>query len=104
MPEINLPEVRLKDKLPEGLRDVTMDDIQKAMPDFNLPSIDFGREARKVREATERAAKDVGKQADKAAKSAGKQADKMARDAQKAAGKQAGKVGKAAHDALPRRG
>ena len=46
MPDITLPEVRLRDKLPEGLRDMTMDDIQKAIPEVKLPRFDIGREVR----------------------------------------------------------
>jgi hypothetical protein len=74
MPDISLPEVRLKDKLPEGLRDMTMEDIQRAMPDVHLPRFDLGREARRVR-----------KDAEKAVARAAKEAEKAAREAQKSA-------------------
>ncbi|HVL53338.1 MAG TPA: hypothetical protein VM344_03675, partial [Vitreimonas sp.] len=86
MPDLSVPEMRLKDRLPEGLRDMTMDDIQNAMPDVRLPKFD-------------RAAK----QAEKAAAQAAKQAEKAARSLEKAAGKQAGKAAKAVENALPRR-
>ena len=81
MPDISLPEVRLKDKLPEGLRDMTFDDIQKAMPEVHLPKIDLGRDAAKARKA----------------------AEKAARDAQKSAGREAAKAVRAVEHALPRR-
>src|SRR4051812_26613923 len=42
MPDISLPEVHLPDfRLPEGLRDMNREDIQKAMPDVRLPKIDL---------------------------------------------------------------
>jgi len=42
MPDISLPEVHLPDfKLPEGLRDMNREDIQKAMPDVRLPKFDL---------------------------------------------------------------
>jgi hypothetical protein len=74
MPDISLPEVRLKDKLPEGLRDMNMGDIQRAMPDVHLPRIDLGREARRVR-----------KDAEKAVARAAREAEKAAREAQRSA-------------------
>jgi hypothetical protein len=92
MPDISLPEVRLKDKLPEGLRDMTFDDIQKAIPEVHLPKIDLGRDAAKARKAAE-----------KAAQKAAKEAEKAARDAQKVAGREAAKAARAVEQALPRR-
>lgn len=42
MPEISMPEVKLpKLHLPEGLRDMTADDIAKAMPDVKLPKVEI---------------------------------------------------------------
>jgi hypothetical protein len=81
MPDISRPEVRLKDKLPEGLRDMTMDDIQRAMPEVHMPRMDLGRSARKARKGAERAA----------------------RDAQKAAAREAANVSRAVGKALPQR-
>ncbi len=88
MPDISLPEVRLKGKLPEGLRDLTVDDIQRAMPDVHLPNIDLGRETRKL-----------GRDARKAAR----QAERATREARKTAAKEAGKAARAVEKALPRR-
>lgn len=99
MPDISMPEVRLRDKLPEGLRDMTMDDIQKALPDVHLPRLDIGREARSVGKAAERASRT----AEKAASTAAKQADKAARGAQKAASREAGKAVRVIENALPRK-
>ena len=88
MPDISLPEVRLKGKLPEGLRDLTIDDIQKAMPDVHLPTVDLGRETRRLGADARRAAK---------------QAERTAREARKAAAKEAGKAARAVEQVLPRR-
>ena len=93
MPDISLPEVRLKDKLPEGLRDVTVEDIQKAIPEvhlpkFELPRMDLGRESQKAAREAAKAAKGV---------------EKATRNAQKAAAKEAAKAAKAVEQALPRR-
>jgi hypothetical protein len=42
MPDISLPEVHLPDfKLPEGLRDMNREDIQRAMPDVRLPRFEL---------------------------------------------------------------
>jgi hypothetical protein len=90
MPDISLPEVRLKDRLPEGLRDMTIDDIQKAIPEVHLPRIDLGRDAAKARQAAE-----------KAAAKAAKQAEKAARDAQKSASREAAKAARNVEHALP---
>lgn len=84
MPEISMPEVRLKDKLPEGLRDVSVEDIQKAFPEVKLPKLDF----------------DFGREAGKAAK----RTEKLAKEARKAAEKEAGRAAKALESQLPRRG
>jgi hypothetical protein len=92
MPDISLPEVRLKDKLPEGLRDMTMDDIQKALPDVRMPKFDVGRDARKASRAAE-----------KAAAKAARQVDRTARDVQKAAPRGAGDAAKTVQSALPSR-
>lgn len=97
MPELSMPEVRLKDKLPEGLREMRIDDIQKALPDVRLPRIDLGREARNAGKAAERA----GRGAEKAAAKAARQADKAARSAQKAAAKEAAKAARTIGEALP---
>ncbi len=92
MRDISLPEVRLKGKLPEGLRDLSLDDIQKAMPDVHLPDIDLGRETRRL-----------GGDARKAGKDARKAAERTARDARKSVSKEAGKAARAVENVLPRR-
>ena len=86
MPDISLPEVRLKDKLPEGLRDMTMDDIQKAMPEVHLPKLELPRF-------------DLSRDAQNAAR----EAEKATRRAGKAAAREAAKAAKAVEDSLPRR-
>jgi hypothetical protein len=103
MPDISMPEVRLRDKLPEGLRDMTMDDIQRALPDVRMPRLDIGREARNAGKAAERASRKAEKAAAKAAATAAKQADKAARGAHKAASREAGKAVRVIENALPRK-
>lgn len=86
MPELSLPEVRLKDKLPEGLRSMNLDDIQKAIPDVRLPSFELPKV-------------EIGREAQRAAR----RADKASRRAQKAAAREASKAARAVENALPRR-
>ena len=69
MPDISLPEVRFKARLPEGLRDMSVEDIQNAMPEVRLPKVDLsnfelpkfdldlGREAGKAAKRADKAAK-----------------------------------------------
>jgi hypothetical protein len=99
MPDISLPEVRLKGKLPEGLRDMSLDDIQNAMPDVHLPRFDFGRESRNAGKAAGRATR----AAERAAAKAAKQADRAARDVQRAAGREVAKAAKRVENVLPTR-
>ena len=66
MPDISLPEVHLPDfKLPEGLRDVNREDIQKAMPDVRLPKMprrsDISKELAKATKELEKAGRDLEK-------------------------------------------
>ena len=82
MPDISLPEVRLKARLPEGLRDMSVEDIQNAMPEVRLPKVDlskvelpkfdldFGREAGKAAKRADKAAKGARKSAVKAVENA----------------------------------
>ena len=70
MPDISLPEVRLKARLPEGLRDMSVEDIQNAMPEVHLPKVelpkfdlDFGREAGRAAKRADKAARNVRKSA-----------------------------------------
>jgi hypothetical protein len=82
MPDISLPEVRLKARLPEGLRDMSVEDIQNAMPDVRLPKVDlskvelpkleldFGREAGRAARRADKAAKGARKSAVKAVENA----------------------------------
>lgn len=108
MPDISVPEVRLKDKLPEGLRDMTVEDIQKALPEFHLPKLDLS--TTDIARDAQRAAKDAGKAAGrarkdaaKAARGAQKDASKAARSAQKTVAREAAKAAKEASRVLPRR-
>jgi len=103
MPEITLPEVRLKDKLPEGLRDMSLDDIQKAIPDVRLPTVDLAREAKAAGKAAERATRAAEKAAARAAARAAKQADRAARDVQRAAAREASKAARSVESVLPRK-
>ena len=103
MPDISLPEVRLKEKLPEGLRDMTMDDIQKAMPDVRLPRIDIAGEARSAGRSAERAANRARKAAEKAARQAAREADKATKASRKSVGREASKAARAVENVLPRR-
>src|SRR5919112_1113870 len=66
MPDISLPEVRLKARLPEGLRDMSVEDIQNAMPDVRMPKVelpkidlDFGREAGRAAKRADKAARNA---------------------------------------------
>jgi hypothetical protein len=96
MPDISLPEIRLKARLPEGLRDMTVDDIQSAMPDVRAPRVDLAKiELPKL----ELPRIDLGREAGRAAK----RADKAARSARKSAGREAAKAAKAVENVLPRR-
>ena len=77
MPDISLPEVRLKARLPEGLRDMSVEDIQHAMPDVRLPKVelpkldvDFGREANRAAKRADKAAKTARKSAVRAVENA----------------------------------
>ena len=102
MPDISLPEVRFpKIELPEGLRDMTREDIQNALPDFKLP--DFGKQANKMADQAGKYADQAGKQAGKYADQAGKQAEKFADKAGKEVGKFADDVASNIEQALPRR-
>ena len=108
MPDISVPEVRLKDKLPEGLRDMTVEDIQKALPEFHLPKLELA--TFEIARDAQRAAKDAGKAAGrarkdaaKAARGAQKDARKAARGAQRTVAREAGKAAKEASKVLPRR-
>ena len=75
MPDISLPEVRFKARLPEGLRDMSVEDIQHAMPDVRLPKVDLSKvELPKIDVDFGREAGRAAKRADKAAKSARKSA------------------------------
>ena len=69
MPDISFPEVHLPDfKLPEGLRDMNREDIQKAIPDVHLPKIDLPRRSTISKELA-RAGKEIekaGRDVDKA--------------------------------------
>src|SRR2546423_3211249 len=60
MPDISLPEVRLRDKLPEGLRDMSREDIQKAMPEMRLPRLELPRRSGVSKEVA-KAVKDLEK-------------------------------------------
>jgi hypothetical protein len=65
MPDISLPEVKLpKFELPHGLRDMTREDIQRAIPEIKLP--DLQKQAEKVAESAGRFAGDVGRNLDNA--------------------------------------
>ncbi len=88
MPNFSLPEVRFKARLPEGLRDMSVEDIQDAMPDVHLPKVDLPKFDF-----------DLGREAGKA----GKRADKAAKSARKAAGREVSKAARAVENALPRR-
>jgi hypothetical protein len=77
MPDISLPEVRLKARLPEGLRDMSVEDIQNAMPEVRLPKVelpkldvDFGREAGRAAKRADKAAKSARKSAARAVENA----------------------------------
>jgi hypothetical protein len=75
MPDISLPEVRFRARLPEGLRDMSVEDIQHAMPDVRLPKVDLSKvELPKLDVDFGREASRAAKRADKAAKSARKSA------------------------------
>lgn len=66
MPDISFPEVHLPDfKLPEGLRDMNREDIQKAMSDVRLPKIDLPRRSDISKELAKELAK-AGRDIDKA--------------------------------------
>lgn len=86
MPDLSIPEVRLRDKLPKGLRTMTLDDIQKAIPDVRLPAIDVS-------------GIDLAGDVEKAARSA----EKVSRKARKSAAREAAKAAKAVEKALPAR-
>jgi hypothetical protein len=61
MPDISLPEVHLRDfKLPESLRDMNREDIQRAMPDVRLPKIDLPRRSDVSKELA-KASRDIDK-------------------------------------------
>jgi hypothetical protein len=75
MPTISLP----KFELPQAFRDMTADDVAKAMPEVHLPKVDveaFGKRAGKV---IDDVAKNAGKAVDDVAKNAGKAVDDVAR-------------------------
>ena len=108
MPDISVPEVRLKDKLPEGLRDMTVEDIQKALPAIHLPKLelatsDIARDAQRAAKDAGKAAGRARKDAAKAARGAQKDARKAARGAQRTVAREAGKAAKEASKVLPRR-
>jgi hypothetical protein len=101
MPDISVPEVRLKDKLPEGLRDMTVEDIQKALPEFHLPKLELS--TTDIARDAQRAAKDAGKAAGRARKDAAKAARGAQKDARKAARGAQKTVAREAAKVLPRR-
>lgn len=79
MPDLSLPDVRLRDRLPEGLRDMSIEDIQRAVPDVRVPHLDLSKI-------------ELGREAQRAAR----RADRAARQAQRS-------VGRAVVGALPQR-
>ena len=82
MPDISLPEVRLKARLPQGLRDMSVEDIQNAMPDVHLPKVDLSKvEMPKLDLDLGREAGRAARRADKAAKSARRSAVRAVEDA-----------------------
>jgi hypothetical protein len=72
MPDISFPEVHLPDfKLPEGLRDMNREDIQKSMSDVKVPKIDLPKR------------KDISRELAKATSKATKELEKAGRDIEK---------------------
>lgn len=98
MPRFSLPEVRFKARLPEGLRDMSVEDIQDAMPDVHVPKVDVSKVELPKFELP-KFDFDLGREAGKAAK----RADKATKSARKSAGREAAKAAKAVENVLPRR-
>jgi hypothetical protein len=108
MPSITLPEVRLKARLPEGLRDMSVQDIQNAMSDVRRPAVEAPKvelpkvELPKVELPKVELPKfdfDLGREANRAAR----RADKATRSARKSARREASKAARTVERALPRR-
>lgn len=93
MPDISLPEVRFKARLPEGLRDMSAEDIQKAVPEVRAPKVELPKLELPKFDF------DLGREAGRAAK----RADKAAKSARKSAGREASKAAKAVENVLPRK-
>lgn len=92
MPDLSMPEVRRRARLPEGLRDMSVEDIQSAMPDVRLPKVELPKvELPRL--------DDLGREAGRAAR----RADKAARRARKSAEREASRAARAVEGALPRR-
>jgi hypothetical protein len=75
MPTISLPRFQL----PEGLRDMTAEDIGKAMPEVHLPKVDVDAIGKRAGKVVDEVAKNAGKAVDDVAKSAGKVVDDVAK-------------------------
>lgn len=75
MPTISLPRFQL----PEGLRDMSADDIGKAMQDVHLPKVDVDKIGKRAGKVVDDVAKNAGRAVDDVAKSAGKVVDDVAK-------------------------
>ena len=75
MPSISLP----KFELPEVFRDMTTDDIAKAMPDVHVPKVDVDAIGKRAGKVFDDVAKSAGKAVDDVAKNAGKMVDDVAK-------------------------
>ncbi len=75
MPTISLP----KFELPEVFRDMTTDDIAKAMPDVHVPKVDVDAIGKRAGKVFDDVAKNAGKAVDDVARNAGKMVDDVAK-------------------------